>query len=320
MLRIGNPDCKANGVIKNLNIEGIEFSNAKVVERMDSYGPVLVNMLTGSNLAFERVAFNQNQREVYNIGTGTPDSTAALLVRSGDVTVTDCQFLKNNNEGSAGAGAVWIGSAATVAFETTTFTQNSAREGKGGGAVLVEGSASFAKCSFANNSVEGDSGFGKGGAVHIVGDGENVVTFEETVFAGNAGLEGSIEELTSADVWIQNTPKSVTFDGGTLCPACSGNTEAGKAFCTCEGEGEGEHEGEGGEHEGGEAGESKTSTAKIVVPIIVIVVVTGGVLLYTTMFARDKAAATVYNPEFENPVAAPAPAYEESAAPGASQA
>lgn len=299
VLRIGNPACAENGLIKSLKIEGIEFSNAKFIEKEDQYGPIFINTDESSSITFSRVGFYRNQRGFNPLGVDAAHSVAALLVQKGTVAVDSCEFMNNYaNEGKCGS-AVWVGLAAVVSFDSTDFKFNVAEQQQGGGAVCVEGSATFTDCSFEGNVANAtQSGGGAGGAVYISGndEGTNTVAFKKTTFQDNTALVAA-----SNDVWIKGALASVTFDEGTLCPECSVARNADENLCTCV-EGEVGEEGEEGEGHGSESGSKKTSPVKIIVPVLVVVIVTGSVLLYAVLTKNKQAASTTYNPEFQNPV------------------
>ncbi|MBQ9596626.1 MAG: hypothetical protein IJR34_00035 [Bacteroidales bacterium] len=199
------------------------------------------------NAATHAGAFNMDSNENITSGTITNclfsdnalnnnGNGGALKVTSGNVTVTDCQFLNNTTlfEGESGThgGAVWLdGGQAT--FNSCTFKGNSSRWGgavysknygngtfndcifggsgegnaalAGGGAVAMDGGRlAFNRCSASGNS-SGDRG-----GVFFVSASGGVLDLDGGVWSGNTAPYGGVAHVQSTSVF---NASDATFSG-----------------------------------------------------------------------------------------------------------
>ncbi len=141
------------------------------------------------------------------------------------MTITNCQFIGNNDDETLGA-AISLNGGVGPTITNCTFTNNSA--GGGGGAIYIVTGGIISGCTFDSNSTDLDTGLDGGAAVYQV-DGDLVI--DNCTFTGNMSVErgGAIEaELTTGSLTITNcdfTGNTAAADGGAVHSSGAGTLD-----------------------------------------------------------------------------------------------
>ena len=171
-------------------------------------GAVLVN---GGDVLFEQCHFELNQATdggamYINGGTTTLNSSrftsntvggygGAVFLGEGDFSCIDCQFdLNQASYINGGGGALRLQGGGTVIPDGSTFTNNTAVRGHGGGIFMDGGELSCASCHFKHNHATTPStynmdGRGSGGAIYTQNGVE--ATLDGSTFMSNSAVNGN---------------------------------------------------------------------------------------------------------------------------------
>lgn len=137
------------------------------------------------------------------IAHGTDSGSGGGLYTYGTVNITNSTF--SENTASSGYGGGVFNAGGTVSITNSTFTSNAASGGFGGGLYNQNGSATIASDTFSNNTAT----YGGGG---LDNSGSASVNITNSTFSGNTALDGGgLGNTGGASASITNS----TFTGNT---------------------------------------------------------------------------------------------------------
>ena len=201
----------------------VRVQNSRVFENSGFVVPLNIYVNDQSIVTFLYVSMELNAVLAYHGG----GFAGAAFIQSGNLTIQQCQFLKNRAYYRGGAlvvgvnllnitdsffdgnraahyigcgGAIWLAAMSAVIFNTT-FNNCSANDG---GAICAQscGKITIKKSQFVENNVgEQDPQESAGGATFSR---DSQVTFEETMFQRNTGLLGGAVYLQNGGATFKN--------------------------------------------------------------------------------------------------------------------
>jgi len=172
-------------------LDSLTISNGHASQMSDWDGGGLV--IEGDS-TIRRCQFRRNRAE-YNLYTGWG---GAVAVRAGRAVFVDCVFTDNAASSSGGALYVWKG--ASVEVRSSSFRDNHA--GFTGGALHVGGG----QITIIDSEIADNESDQRGGG--MAAEGEAVVEFMNTTFAGNRAIGGGGASLERC--------RAITIDGCTF--------------------------------------------------------------------------------------------------------
>ncbi|WP_458404662.1 Ig-like domain repeat protein [Methanobrevibacter sp.] len=210
-----------NGILyntKTLNIKNTTFENNFIT--YEGTGNAMINGIiyaaTGTNALIDNCTFKENVVSSKSTATGaTYLAFGTLCIKSGTVTVTNCDFIKNS-AWTGSAIAITPSSKLTFTSENNTFIENSNNyegtnpEGGCGGAIYVNYQAIFNSVNdkFISNSAV------KGGAIYARTYVSSTTSTPANVTVTNAIFEGNTATIGSAIYRSDKTTANNNYWGG----------------------------------------------------------------------------------------------------------
>ena len=214
---------ESKGNNRSMKSSYVRVQNSRVFENYGIVVPLNIYVNDQSIVTFLCVSMESNAVLAYHGG----GFAGAAFIQSGNLTIQQCQFLKNRAYYRGGAlvvsvnllnitdsffdgnraahyigcgGAIWLAAMSAVIFNTT-FNNCSANDG---GAICAQpcGKITIKKSQFVENNVgEQDPQESAGGATFSR---DSQVTFEETMFQRNTGLLGGAVYLQNGGATFKN--------------------------------------------------------------------------------------------------------------------
>ena len=245
----GTPAFRIFEIMTDARIVSLTVANGRAPSNAGGGGAILSS---ANNLSVERCTFQGNLAVTR---TNAGPAGGAVKNTAGTLTVQECLFDSNVAELERfpddfviGRGGGAIANSATLVVSDTTFQGQSIRSGFNaptglGGAIYNGSSASFARCSFINNTASAGGGAIEsfGGPLTISNSyfGENVVDLPEgihNIAAPNGGAiecSGALTTVTNCTFSRNRTSDSGTYGGAIYHHGTStGHSQLNVTSCT----------------------------------------------------------------------------------------
>jgi hypothetical protein len=183
--------------IQNLTLTGGDCTDASGLDCVDSGGGAILGGGTGDNMTITNVTLSNNQSNP----SGEDENGGAITYVGGTLTVTGSTFSSNTATAFGGAVFANVGYDYTTlsdipsnfSFVNSTFTNNTAKTGSGGGisfSMAAGYPSSVSGSTFTGNSVQSSSELG--GAIEAAGnDTGEAFSLSNSRIAGNTAAGGA---------------------------------------------------------------------------------------------------------------------------------